>query len=116
MMPAMKMTTEDHGIIGASNRGTGRRRSRPSRRCRVMQPINRSTLSQRVARAIKDFIIDRGLAPGDKLPSEHELCRYFQVSRVIVREALQALAAWCASATARAPSSSTSTAAPSPSS
>jgi GntR family transcriptional regulator, transcriptional repressor for pyruvate dehydrogenase complex len=93
MMPAMKMTTEDHGIIGASNRGTGRRRSRPSRRCRVMQPINRSTLSQRVARAIKDFIIDRGLAPGDKLPSEHELCRYFQVSRVIVREALQALAA-----------------------
>jgi DNA-binding FadR family transcriptional regulator len=59
----------------------------------VMQPIDRSTLSQRVARAIKDFIIDRQLAPGDRLPSEHELCRYFQVSRVIVREAMRTLAA-----------------------
>lgn len=59
----------------------------------ALPPLDRSTLSQRVARAIKDFIIDRQLAPGDKLPSEHELCRYFQVSRVIVREALRALAA-----------------------
>ena len=58
-----------------------------------MQPLERSTLSPRVARAIKAFIIDQQLAPGDKLPSEHELARYFQVSRIIVREALQALAA-----------------------
>lgn len=58
-----------------------------------MSPLERATLSQRVASAIKTFIIDEQLAPGDKLPSEPELGRYFQVSRLVVREALQALAA-----------------------
>lgn len=56
-------------------------------------PISRSTLSQRVAAAIKNLIIDRSLHPGDKLPSERELSQYFQVSRIVTREALQALTA-----------------------
>ena len=57
-----------------------------------MQPLDRATLGPRVARAIKAFIIDQRLVPDDRLPSEHELARYFQVSRIIVREALQSLA------------------------
>ena len=55
--------------------------------------VERSTLGDQVARAIKNFIVDSQLQPGDKLPSERELGAYFQVSRVVIREALRSLAA-----------------------
>ena len=56
-----------------------------------MQHIERTTLSQRVAAAIKNFIIGKNLVVGDKLPSERELGKHFQVSRIIIREALKSL-------------------------
>jgi GntR family transcriptional regulator len=44
---------------------------------------------------IRDWLLDRilstGLAQGDKLPSEHDLIRQFDVSRVTVRQALESL-------------------------
>lgn len=44
---------------------------------------------------IRDWLMDRilssSLAPGDKLPSESDLTRQFDVSRVTVRQALEAL-------------------------
>ena len=46
---------------------------------------------------IRDWLLDRilstGLTRGDRLPSEHELIRQFDVSRVTVRQALEALRA-----------------------
>lgn len=46
---------------------------------------------------IRDWLLDRilstGLTRGDKLPSEHDLIRQFDVSRVTVRQALEALRA-----------------------
>jgi len=44
---------------------------------------------------IRDWLLERilstGLTRGDRLPSEHELIRQFDVSRVTVRQALEAL-------------------------
>lgn len=55
--------------------------------------INRSKIWMQVADQIKDMI-DRGeFAPGEKLPSERELCEQFGVSRMSIREALRKLQA-----------------------
>ncbi|MCW8131136.1 MAG: GntR family transcriptional regulator, partial [Planctomycetota bacterium] len=36
-------------------------------------------------------LVRQGARPGDKLPTEHELCRLFKVSRSTVRQALKSL-------------------------
>src|SRR5215218_1267208 len=41
--------------------------------------------------AIRRYIVERGLRPGDRLPSEAELAAALGNSRLIVREALRAL-------------------------
>jgi GntR family transcriptional repressor for pyruvate dehydrogenase complex len=51
----------------------------------------RKILSEVVTEKIKDLIIDGGLKPGDKLPTEHEIARRFGVSRICVRESTKAL-------------------------
>jgi len=51
-------------------------------------PIKRVSISEQIAQQIKEQIITGELKPGDKLPSEHELCRLYQVSRTSVRQAL----------------------------
>src|SRR5881296_3721688 len=43
--------------------------------------------------AIAGFIVERGLLPGDRLPSERELSERLKVSRPTLREALQRWAA-----------------------
>jgi len=50
-------------------------------------------LSDRVAEKLLETILERGLKPGDKLPSERELGEQFQVSRTVIREATRALVA-----------------------
>lgn len=52
---------------------------------------DRTPLSQRVAIKIEEAILSKELSPGDKLPSEHELCEQFGVSRTSVREAVRIL-------------------------
>jgi len=49
------------------------------------------TLSQKIERRIEEAIIQRKLIPGNKLPSEKELCTSFAVSRTALREALRRL-------------------------
>ena len=49
------------------------------------------TLSQKIERRIEEAIIQRKLIPGNKLPSEKELCASFAVSRTALREALRRL-------------------------
>ncbi|VAX28695.1 Transcriptional regulator, GntR family [hydrothermal vent metagenome] len=52
---------------------------------------DRTPLSQKVAIKIEEAILSKELSPGDKLPSEHELCEQFGVSRTSVREAVRIL-------------------------
>ena len=54
---------------------------------------NREPVSKKIASLIEDAIKLSKFKPGDKLPSEPELCGQFRVSRTAVREALKMLAA-----------------------
>ncbi|WP_309120302.1 GntR family transcriptional regulator [Paenibacillus sp.] len=59
-----------------------------------MKPIEKSeryTLSQLVVQNLKQLILERKMAPGDKLPAERELSQILGVSRAILREALRSL-------------------------
>lgn len=55
--------------------------------------VNVDRASQVIVDQIKLLIGQGRLAPGDRLPSERELCNQFGVSRVTVREALRVLEA-----------------------
>lgn len=51
----------------------------------------RRTLSQQIALVLRERIVNGGLRPGDRLPTEHQLCESFQVSRTVIREAVASL-------------------------
>lgn len=53
--------------------------------------VRRETLTQQVARRIQEIIMDGGFAPGDRIPTERELCDRLNVSRTVVREGIKAL-------------------------
>lgn len=58
----------------------------------VFQTISdKLTLSQKIERRIETAIREKKLAVGSKLPTEHELCASFGVSRTALREALRRL-------------------------
>ena len=52
------------------------------------QKVRRSTV---VADYLREMILSGQLKPGDKLPTEEQLCEHFGVSRTTLREAVQAL-------------------------
>lgn len=54
-------------------------------------PLRAAKRSDLVAEQIKSWIVSHGLQPGDRLPQEKELIRYFSVSKGTVREALKSL-------------------------
>lgn len=56
-----------------------------------MAAARRTNLSEQVAGWIKQLILDEGLKPGDRLPTEQEMAERFGVSRVSIREATKAL-------------------------
>jgi GntR family transcriptional repressor for pyruvate dehydrogenase complex len=56
-------------------------------------PVNVDRASQVILDQIKVLMRDGKLLPGDRLPSERDLCQRFGVSRVTVREALKMLEA-----------------------
>lgn len=53
--------------------------------------LKKPLLSQEVENQLKKSITDHTFKPGEKLPTELELCEQFQVSRVTIREALKSL-------------------------
>jgi GntR family transcriptional regulator, transcriptional repressor for pyruvate dehydrogenase complex len=58
----------------------------------TLQELKRDpSLSDRVAKALINYIFEQGLRPGEKLPSERELGDFFKVSRTVIREAVRAL-------------------------
>jgi GntR family transcriptional repressor for pyruvate dehydrogenase complex len=52
---------------------------------------DKTPLSKKIADEIEKAILNKKLIVGDKLPSEHELCEQFGVSRTSVREAVKIL-------------------------
>lgn len=59
---------------------------------RGLEPVERPPLLfHTVQDAIRQYVIDNHLQPGDPLPAETELCRQLNVSRTSVREAIKAL-------------------------
>jgi DNA-binding FadR family transcriptional regulator len=59
----------------------------------MLEAIRHIDLHSDIRSRLEDFIRDRGLGPGDQLPSEHELVRAMGVSRSALREALRSLEA-----------------------
>ncbi|MEW5978434.1 MAG: FadR/GntR family transcriptional regulator [Acidobacteriota bacterium] len=57
----------------------------------AMKPVSRSSLSDKIVEQIVDLIARDVLKPGDRLPSEKELCKRFGVGRTSIREALRSL-------------------------
>lgn len=55
------------------------------------EPTLRRSASEEVADAIRAWILERGMAPGDRLGREEDLARRFGVSRPTLREALRLL-------------------------
>ncbi|MCA0940096.1 FCD domain-containing protein [Salipiger pacificus] len=47
----------------------------------------------RVAEAIKDWVVEKGLMPGDRLPGEAEMIAHFGMSKGTIREAMRLLQA-----------------------
>jgi GntR family galactonate operon transcriptional repressor len=51
--------------------------------------LPREMLSQMLAKDLTRMIIEDGMQPGTKIPSEAELAKMFEVSRTVVREGIQ---------------------------
>jgi len=58
----------------------------------AMRPVHRNSLSDEIVDQIIDLITRGILKPGERLPSEKELCLRFGVGRTTIREALRSLA------------------------
>lgn len=58
---------------------------------KVYEPIRSERLFERIVEQIERQVALGNLKPGDRLPSERELCDQFSVSRTAVREAMKAL-------------------------
>src|SRR5208282_2354928 len=56
-----------------------------------LDPLHRTTLSEQVAKHLATRITAGDWRPGEKLPSEAELCKAFNVGRSSLREALTSL-------------------------
>jgi GntR family transcriptional regulator, transcriptional repressor for pyruvate dehydrogenase complex len=59
----------------------------------MFKAVSLNRVSQAIVDQIKQLLRQGRLKPGDRLPSERELCERFGVSRVTVREALRVLEA-----------------------
>lgn len=58
----------------------------------VLQPLARETLADQVYQVIVRYLLRAGVEPGSRLPSERKFCEMLEVSRAVVRAALDQLA------------------------
>lgn len=57
----------------------------------ALRPVEKTTLTERVAQRLMEHIQGGRLQPGDPLPSQYQLAKMFGVSRPVLREAMQGL-------------------------
>ena len=57
----------------------------------MLKPVARTKLSDQVFTQLRDKILSSEYPPGERLPSERELCASLDVNRSSVREALKRL-------------------------
>ena len=57
----------------------------------MLKPVQKQNLSNQVFTQLRDEILNLEYDPGDRLPSERELCDIFHINRSSVREALKRL-------------------------
>jgi len=57
----------------------------------IYKPVEREKVSVKIANQIKSLIVEGKLKPGEILPPEKELTKFFNVSRPSLREALNSL-------------------------
>jgi GntR family transcriptional repressor for pyruvate dehydrogenase complex len=57
----------------------------------IFSPVSMGRISEVIVEQVRGLMRQGQLKPGDRLPAERELCEYFGVSRVTVREALRML-------------------------
>ena len=57
----------------------------------MLTPIQSHSIVNEVTEQLKKLILDGKIKPGDKFPSENELCEQLNVSRTVIREAKQSL-------------------------
>ena len=55
----------------------------------LLPRLGGASLRDQVARALEARILDGTVAPGSRLPTEHELQESFGVSRTVIRDALR---------------------------
>jgi DNA-binding FadR family transcriptional regulator len=67
--------------------------AKPATEPDLFSPVSVGRVSQVIVEQIRMLMHEGKLNPGDRLPSERELCNRFGVSRVTVREALRVLEA-----------------------
>lgn len=72
-----------------SNQSPARRTSNIGQE--LFSPVTSARISATIVDQIRTLIHQGQLAPGDRLPSERELCTSFGVSRVTIRDALRVL-------------------------
>ena len=53
-----------------------------------VSPVKRVSVSEQIFEQLKEKITSGELQPGEKLPSENELCKLYGVSRTTIRQAL----------------------------
>lgn len=58
---------------------------------RLQPPSRTDRLTDQVAAQLQQFVVTQNLQPGEKIPSERELCVLLGVSRTVVREAIRSL-------------------------
>ena len=58
----------------------------------AMRPVHRNSLSDEIVEQLTGLISRGVLKPGERLPSEKELCLKFGVGRTTIREALRSMA------------------------
>jgi DNA-binding FadR family transcriptional regulator len=59
----------------------------------ILPPLTRGTLAEQVYQVIVRYILRTGAEPGSRLPSERRFSELLEVSRTVVRDALDQLAA-----------------------
>lgn len=57
----------------------------------MLTPITKTSMTDKAIERIRDYIKESNCTPGEKLPTEQELCKNLAVSRSTVREALRVL-------------------------